>query len=237
MQTYRDALTIDNINPINKFDFDIRKCKPERPKLTRHMPSVMENKAVMLRSLQNFCMSCRMCELGCKLLVEKDIEFDPHVFSNMVHTSDFMVVGQNPGFNECQSGVPFIGAAGKNFDEELEKNGMDRNAFYITNVLKCHTLKNAKPERTHIEKCSKILDFEISIIRPTMIITLGASAFDFFCPDIKYSDGLGTVSESKYGKIFAVYHPSPLNVNNPSRRDEFNKQINLVCKIIKSLNK
>lgn len=224
-------------NPINQFDFDSRKCRLVEPKLTKRTQAVLENKKVMLRGLHTFCMACRMCSLGCTLLNEKGKEFDPHVFSNMRHDSKFMVIGQNPGFDECQIGTPFIGQAGRNFDDELKKNNLHRKMFYITNIVKCHTLKNDKPEQKHVALCSKILEIEIAAIRPTLIITLGSSSFDFFCPEIKYSEGLGTISKSAYGNVFAIYHPSPLNINNPERREKFNNQMRLLGKLVKALRK
>ena len=221
-------------NKINAFDFDIRKCTPNNYRVSDNpLAHIIENKEVMLKGLQYFCMSCRLCGLGCELIEGK--ELDPHVFSNMQADAKYIVVGQNPGLNECIRGIPFIGDSGKNFDDELEHNGLDRRTFYITNICKCFTKENKNPSIYYRNMCSHILKLEIKIISPTLIITLGGSSFNWFCPDKVYSESLGKISESEYGKIYAVYHPSPLNLNHSDKKVEFGKQINLLVKLIKRL--
>lgn len=222
-------------NKINRFDFDTRKLNPKN----KYSEKTEENIKVMMGGLQNFCMCCRMCSLGCSLV---DNEYDPHVFSNMKHESKFMVVGQNPGMNECKKGTPFIGAPGQNFDEELNKNGVDRSEFYITNIVKCFSRKqdgknNRKPTYKEKELCSSMfLVNEIRILKPKLIITLGESSFSFLCPNCVYGESIGKLSDSEYGKVFAIYHPSPMNINDPDRREIFDRHIELLCKLIKKLN-
>jgi DNA polymerase len=196
---------------------------------------IIENKEVMLKGLHYFCMSCRLCSLGCEFFTDRGKELDPHVFSNMSHKANYIIIGQNPGTNECIRGVPFIGDAGKNFDEELKKNGLVRDNFYISNLVKCHSPNNDKPSHKCMEICSAILRLELQIIRPKLIITLGAFSFDYFCPHTKYSDGLGTITKSEHGNVFSIYHPSPLNLNNPERRKMFNDQMRLLSKLVKKL--
>lgn len=229
-------------NPINEFGFDSRKCRPQYGLMHNPATDLEENKKTMLMGLQNFCMCCRMCPIGCSLVEDKNgDQYDPHVMSNMAFGAKYMVVGQNPGINECKFGIPFIGDAGKNFDEELNKNGLDRTSFYITNIVHCFTrnsdgTNNRKPNAKEKETCSSMfLINEIKIINPKLIITLGESAFSFFCPDRKYSDCLGKITKSHYGKIYGSYHPSPMNINDPARRKIFNRQIELLAKLIKKI--
>jgi len=233
----------DAKNEINKFDFDHRKCKPQYGLMRNPETSLEENKKIMLMGLQNFCMCCRLCPIGCSLVKDKNGDkYDPHVLSNMMFNAEYMVVGQNPGINECKIGIPFVGEAGKNFDEELEKNGIDRNKFYITNIVHCFTKKadgtnNRNPSAKEKQTCSStFLINEIKIIKPKLIITLGGPSFGFFCPDHTYKDRLGKITKSEYGKVYAVYHPSPMNINDPARRKVFNRQIELLAKLIKKIS-
>ncbi|MBD3407187.1 MAG: hypothetical protein GF411_13795 [Candidatus Lokiarchaeota archaeon] len=220
------------------FDFDSRKCRPAKYKLrdTSHF-GFEDSRSLMLDILQIFCLSCRMCELGKSMLEEKGKKLDPHVFSNMQHDAKFMVVGQNPGFNECVRGVPFIGAAGQNFDDELDANGLSRDKLYITNIVKCKTPGNKFDSRHSKYKqiCSAILKLEIQVIKPKMIITLGSHAFSFFAPDKRMSNHLGDIVWTDWGPIFPIYHPSPMNLADKSRKDKFKKDIRIMCKVVRKL--
>lgn len=214
---------------INDFDFDCRKLKP----VVSLKETKDDNMTVMMRGLESFCMSCRMCEIGCKLTKEG---YDPHVVNNGTY-SKFMVIGQNPGRNECELGIPFVGAAGKNFDKELKKNKISRKMFYISNITKCYTDQNRKPTNKEKETCASLfLTNEIKILKPKLLITLGESSFSFFCPNYKYSDRLGKITDSEYGKVYAVYHPSPRNLNDKSRYEKFSKQIRMLSKLIRNIN-
>ena len=188
----------------------------------------------MLRSLRDTCKDCVMCELGRGMKVVRGERIDPHVFSNM-NFSKFIIVGQNPGFNECRQDEPFVGQAGVNFNNELAKHGLSRNNFYITNIVKCHTDDNKKPSTEHIVRCAPFLQMEITIMMPLFVITLGAPSFGHLCPNAIYDKALGkmTYSEVVNRNVFAIYHPSPLNLNVEARRVAFERQIKTLSKLVK----
>lgn len=223
---------------VEDFDFDSRKCRPAYYKLkdTENMP-FNRSREIMMESLQIFCLSCKMCPLGQKMLHEHGQKIDPHVFSNMRSDSRFMMVGQNPGYNECLKGEPFVGQAGQNFDKEIAKNGLERFEFYISNLMKCHTPNNEFDSRhdKYKKTCSAILKLEIQVMKPKLIITLGAPAFNFFAPDKKMSDHLGDIVLSEWGPIFPIYHPSPMNLSDASRAQKFSSDIALMCRLVRKL--
>jgi DNA polymerase len=195
---------------------------------------VNDKRIAMLRSLRDTCKDCVMCELGRGIKVVQGERIDPHVFSTM-NFSKFMVVGQNPGFNECKQDQPFVGPAGENFNSEIVKHDLTRKDFYITNIAKCHTDGNQKPSTTTIKRCAAFLQMEINIMMPLFVITLGAPSFGYLCPDAIYDKALGKMTPSKIieKKVFAIYHPSPLNLNVEARRRAFEKQIATLCKLVK----
>lgn len=194
-----------------------------------------DRKLRMLRQLSQTCAACTMCELGAKDAVRGTTIRDPHVLSNM-NPKRFMVVGQNPGWTELEKCEPFVGAAGKNFDEELAKNGLSRQDFYICNTVRCFTQGNEKPTEHHIETCKPFLSMEISLIKPLLIVALGAVAFERLCPGVKFSDSLKKIVKNAAGQpVFAVYHPSPMNVNDPERRAAFNEQMAVLCGVVGKL--
>ena len=205
--------------------------------LERTIENNTERKLRMLRQLKLTCMSCSMCELGRSEACKDDICRDPHVLSNM-NVAKVVVVGQNPGWTELKECTPFVGAAGKNFDDELAKHGLDRSLFYITNIVKCFTPDNAKPSNTNVVRCRPFLTMEVTLLRPKFIVTLGAVAFGTLCPDASYQMSLGTFTDCKEfdTKVFAVYHPSPLNLSDSGRRADFGRQMAILCSLVKRLN-
>ena len=190
----------------------------------------------MLRPLRDTCMECTMCRLGRQEHIHNGKKLEQsHVFSNM-NPSRYMVVGQNPGFNECEKGEPFVGDAGDNFNLEVEKNGLTRDKFYITNALKCHTPENRKPESDELTACEPYLKMELKLLRPLIVVALGASAFEVLCPGKKLSDCLGKITHSPFDvKVYAVYHPSPRNMVDPTRKSRFEKDIMMLCALIKKI--
>jgi DNA polymerase len=195
---------------------------------------VNDERMTMLRSLRDTCKDCIMCELGRSFKFVNGQRIDPHVFSTM-SPSRFMVVGQNPGFNECVQDIPFVGDAGKNFDSEVAKHGLTRKDFYITNIVKCHTDNNASPPAEAVKRCQSFLQMEINIMAPKFIVTLGAVSFGHFCPHAVYQKALGkmTHSDTIDKKVFAIYHPSPRNLSIESRRKAFERQVEMLCKVVK----
>lgn len=205
-------------------------------RMDNKFPSLLEKKRRMLDRLADLCNSCVACELGRNGAERDGIVRDPHVLSNNNY-SRIIVCGQNPGWEELKVRKPFVGAAGKNFDKELEKNGLDRSAFYITNAVKCFTKNNDKPSHLHLTSCRGYLQLEIRVLRPQLVVTLGSFAFGLFCPDKNYQDSLGKITMSKEFdvKVFAIYHPSPLNLSQIERKKDFEKQMKLLSGLVTRL--
>lgn len=193
----------------------------------------------MLLPMADTCVACSMCELGRRgATIDGKIERDPHVFSNM-NPRRIMVVGQNPGWNEVLERTPFVGESGHNFDAELAKHGMDRSSLYICNIVRCYTNGNATPLPKHIERCRPFLQMEINLIRPVLVASLGRVAFDGLCPGEAYGKALGRITKSQIYDVpvFAIYHPSPMNLGEPARKAAFEKQMRLFCGLVQKLIK
>lgn len=203
-----------------------------------HNETPYDRKLRMLRQLSNTCLACSMCSLGQCGAKRNDTVRDPHVLSNMNPTR-YMVVGQGPGWTELEKREPFVGAAGKNFDAEIAKHGLDRSWFYITNTIRCFVPDNAKPDKKSIARCEPFLQIEFNLIKPFLVITLGAVAFEQLCPDADFAAALGNITKStKYGvSVYSIYHPSPLNLADSSRREAFAAQIKKMCLLVKALKK
>jgi DNA polymerase len=196
---------------------------------------VIERKMIALKPLADLCHVCPMCELGFRPAKRGEEQHDPHVFSNL-NPSKFVVVGQNPGWNEVVRGEPFVGDAGQAFDSEIAKHGLSRDDFYICNVVRCFTPYNTKPTHNNLQQCEPFLRMELGILKPQLIIALGSVAFEQLCPDKNFSDSLLKLTKSKYNvPVFPIYHPSPLNLDEGGRRSAFAEQIRLMCGLVKAI--
>ena len=89
-----------------------------------------------------------------------------------------MIVGQNPGADEDELGKPFVGRAGKYLTKTLLEFGIKREEVFITNIVKHISPKNRKPLDDEVRACLPYLVAQIRIIRPQIIVLLGASAKD-----------------------------------------------------------
>ncbi|MBU2236111.1 uracil-DNA glycosylase [Patescibacteria group bacterium] len=130
-------------------------------------------------------------------------------------SADLMFVGEGPGKNEDEQGIPFVGQAGKFLEEMLETIGMGRNDVFITNVVKCRPPENRDPLPDEVETCSgTYLYDQIKSIKPKIIVTLGRHAMEFFIPGRKISEVHGQPKrmvnkETGEKQVYLpLYHPA-----------------------------
>ena len=123
-----------------------------------------------LEELNNQIYVCRKCRLwqGAKHGVPGEGPINAKV----------MLVGQNPGAEEDETGRPFVGRAGKFLTKVLAENGITRDDVFITNIVKHVSPKNRKPFSDEVAACLPYLQMQISVIKPKIIVLLGASAKD-----------------------------------------------------------
>jgi DNA polymerase len=95
------------------------------------------------------------------------------VFGNGNADADLMFVGEAPGAQEDQQGLPFVGRAGQLLNQLLEGVGMSRDDVFITNVLMCRPPGNRDPQPLEIETCKPYLMRKVELIEPRVIATLG----------------------------------------------------------------
>ena len=87
--------------------------------------------------------------------------------------ADLMFVGEAPGRNEDEAGLPFVGQAGKLLDRLLAEVGLERGQVFVANVLKCRPPQNRDPMPAEIEACQGYLQRQVDLIEPRLICTLG----------------------------------------------------------------
>ena len=87
-----------------------------------------------------------------------------------------MFIGEGPGADEDAQGLPFVGRAGQLLNNMIAAMGLKREQVYIANIVKCRPPGNRTPERDECDTCSPFLMRQISVIRPKVIVALGATA-------------------------------------------------------------
>lgn len=126
--------------------------------------------------------------------------------------ASIMLIGEAPGEHEDAQGIPFVGRGGELLNKAIEAVGWQRDELYITNVVKCRPPNNRNVTQPEVAACFQHLKEEIAVVRPKVIIALGAlAASTLIHPDFKITQENGHWFELSEGtRGLAVYHPSYL---------------------------
>jgi DNA polymerase len=156
-----------------------------------------------------------------------------------------MFVGEQPGNEEDLAGQPFIGPAGRLLDRALAEAGIDRAQSYVTNVVKHFKWEprgkrriHAKPNAQEIRACRPWLDAEIAVVKPDVIVCLGATAAQSLLgSSFRVSQRRGEVVPSPVGKVIATVHPSAIlrAPDDETRRLETRRFVDDLKKVAKVL--
>lgn len=154
------------------------------------------------------------------------------VFGEGAKGAKLMLVGEQPGDQEDLTGKPFVGPAGKILDRALEEAGIDRREVYVTNTVKHFKWEprgkrriHKKPNSREIAACRPWLEAELRVVRPGMLVCLGATAAQaIFGPAFRVTRDRGKVMKSEVApKVIATVHPSSLlrQPDEESRQREY----------------
>ena len=169
---------------------------PKRPSLSR---------------LQLVAKDCRACHLF--------REATQTVFGQGASSAEVMLVGEQPGDQEDKAGKPFVGPAGRLLDEALSEAGIDRNDVYITNVVKHFKFMrrgkrriHKKPNAEEIRACHPWLEAEIAVVRPRIVVCLGASAAQALLgSQIRVTKDRGRLMPAAFAEsVMVTVHPSSI---------------------------
>lgn len=165
-----------------------------------------------LPELRDRVAACRACELW--RAASRPVVGEGPASARM------MLVGEQPGDQEDRSGRPFVGPAGRLLDEGLTEAGIDRTAVYVTNAVKHFKWKprgkrriHDKPNRSEVLACRPWLDDELELVRPRVLVLLGATAAQAVLgPAFRVSRDRGTdMSDTGLAPhVVATVHPSSL---------------------------
>jgi DNA polymerase len=180
------------------------------------------------------CTRCKLHQQGRKQIV----------FGVGNPRAQLMFVGEGPGADEDAQGEPFVGRAGQLLNNMIKAMGIRREDVYIANVVKCRPPGNRTPERDECETCSPFLMRQIAVVKPKVVVALGAVAaknllamnasmselrgrfYDFLPAGARSSDPSweGT-------KLAVTYHPAYL-LRDPRQKGEAWKDLQMVMKYL-----
>jgi DNA polymerase len=158
-----------------------------------------------------------------------------------------MLVGEQPGDREDLEGRPFVGPAGRVLDAALEKAGIDRSAVYVSNAVKHFKWEprgkrriHQKPNSVEIAACRPWLDAELAVVRPDVLVCLGATAAQALLGrSFRVSRQRGRfVASDLAPRVLATVHPSSIlrAPDDETRRSETERFVSDLKKVARALN-
>jgi DNA polymerase len=187
---------------------------------------------VILDEIGPSCQRCKLAKLGRKQIV----------FGTGDAQAKLMFIGEGPGADEDEQGLPFVGRAGQLLNNMIVAMGLKREQVYIANIVKCRPPGNRTPERDECDTCSPFLMRQIRVVQPKVIVALGATAaknllgmndsmaalrgrFYDFSPK-------GSMTDAPFDcKLAVTYHPAFL-LRDPRQKKETWKDLQMVMKFM-----
>jgi uracil-DNA glycosylase family protein len=193
-----------------------------------------------LRSLREAAAGCRGCHLW--------RHATQTVFGEGLKKSRLMLIGEMAGDREDRAGRPFVGPAGRELDKALAAAGIDRRDIYLTNVVKHFSFEergkrrlHKTPKRFEVEACKPWLDAEIEVVRPEVLLILGATAGKALLGSgFKLREVRGRKIDSDLAPLVsATIHPSAIlrqrdDAERQAERREFTRDLERVAAAVLS---
>lgn len=134
--------------------------------------------------------------------------------------ADVVLVGEAPGAQEVEEGVPFVGNAGRRLDSLLDDVGVDRDDLYLTNLVKVRPPENRDPHVDEVEAWRPVLDAELDRVDPDVVVTLGSFASrELLDVDDPVSDLRGDAYDRDGYVVRPTFHPAATFYDESKRAD------------------
>jgi uracil-DNA glycosylase len=193
-------------------------------KAAPELPPVMSDKPSALKAIREDIGDCTRCRLhkGRTNLV----------FGVGNVNADLMFVGEGPGADEDAQGEPFVGRAGQLLNNMISAMGLKRSDVYIANVVKCRPPGNRTPEKDECDTCSPFLMRQIDVIKPKVIVALGAvAAKNLLAVNDSMANLRGRWYDFRDSKLLVTYHPAYL-LRDPRQKKEAWKDLQMAMKYL-----
>jgi uracil-DNA glycosylase len=190
-----------------------------------------------LTALREAAAACRGCDLW--------QSGTQTVFGEGARDAEVMFVGEQPGDYEDREGKPFVGPAGRVFDDALAEVGIDRSLTYVTNAVKHFKWQargkrriHQKPNWAEMTACRPWLEAELAVVQPRVLVLLGATAAQTLLGrQFRVTQWRGQLIESDLAEaVTATVHPSSILRGEPEEREEnfqaFVDDLRVVAKLL-----
>jgi uracil-DNA glycosylase family 4 len=169
---------------------------------------------------------CRRCKLS---MGRKKI-----VFGSGNPKAQLVFVGEGPGADEDEQGLPFVGRAGQLLTDMIEKGmNIPRPEVYICNIVKCRPPQNRKPEKDEVAECRQFVERQIDAIQPRVICALGATAAETM---LDTRESMGKLRGRKFEfhgiPLLVTYHPAYL-LRDPTKKRDTWEDLKMVLTYLK----
>jgi uracil-DNA glycosylase len=171
-----------------------------------------------LREAAAGCRGCHLWQVGTQT-----------VFGEGPEDARACFVGEQPGDQEDRAGRPFVGPAGRLFDQALEAAGIDRATVYVTNAVKHFKWQargkrriHQKPNAAEVAACRPWLEAELAVLKPQVLVLLGAvAAQSLLGREFRVTQHRGELLDSELAEaVTATVHPSSILRGDPAEREQ-----------------
>ncbi len=177
-----------------------------------------------IRADLNDCRRCKLCTTRQNI-----------VFGSGNPNAELMFIGEAPGADEDEQGLPFVGRAGQLLTRIIEAMGMSREEVYICNILKCRPPGNRNPEPDEIEACEPFLFRQISAVKPKVVCALGLFGSQTLLRSKEAIGRLrGRLLDYRGIKMMATFHPAYL-LRNPNEKRKVWEDVQIIRDYLLSL--
>ena len=148
------------------------------------------------------------------------------VFGDGNPDAEIVFIGEAPGKNEDEQGLPFVGAAGRFLEEMLNGIGLKRSDVYITNIVKYRPPDNRDPYPDEKAAFLPYLRSQLEVIKPKLVVTLGRHSMDSLLPGLQISKVHGQPKRYKSQVYLPLFHPAGALYNGAMRQtltDDFDR--------------
>jgi uracil-DNA glycosylase len=200
-------------------------AEPAPPSRAPHVTPLARSRVEALATVRTDLGECTRCKLH-----KGRIKL---VFGTGNAEARLMFVGEGPGAEEDEQGVPFVGRAGQLLTQIIKAMGLEREDVYIANVVKCRPPGNRNPEPDEIEQCEPFLMRQMDVIKPAVVVALGKFAAQTLLrttePISKIRGRFHQVGDTR---VMPTFHPSYL-LRNPAAKREVWEDMKAVMGVLR----